>query len=140
MRPRYAAAMPVISPRTIAAALTEHWSPRVIAALDDSYIKVAKLYGELAWHAHAGEDELFFVLAGRLRIEMEATSVELGEGDAYVVPRGVRHHPVAEHECLVMLVEKQSTLHTGDAVTEHTRSLTDQLRPIDPLCAVGRHL
>jgi mannose-6-phosphate isomerase-like protein (cupin superfamily) len=124
--------MPVVSPRTIAASLTELWSPRVIASLDDSYIKVAKLHGELPWHAHAEEDELFFVLAGRLRIELEATSVELGEGDAYVVPRGVRHHPVAEHECLVMLVEKQTTLHTGDEVTEHTRSVEDQLRPLEP--------
>jgi mannose-6-phosphate isomerase-like protein (cupin superfamily) len=122
--------MPVVSPRTIAASLTELWSPRVIASLDDSYIKVAKLHGDLAWHAHAGEDELFFVLAGQLRIEMEATIVELGEGEAYVVPRGVRHHPVADQECLVMLVEKQSTLHTGTEVTEHTRSVTEQLRPL----------
>ncbi len=120
----------VVSPRSIAASLTELWSPRVIGSLDDSYIKVAKLHGELAWHAHDGEDELFFVLAGRLRIEMEATTVELGEGDAYVVARGVRHHPVAEQECLVMLVEKKSTLHTGNDVTEHTRSVADQLRPI----------
>jgi mannose-6-phosphate isomerase-like protein (cupin superfamily) len=122
--------MPVVSPRTIAASLTELWSPRVIASLDDSYIKVAKLHGDLAWHAHDGEDELFFVLAGRLRIEMEAMTVELGEGQAYVVPRGVRHHPVADQECLVMLVEKQATLHTGGEVTEQTRSLDDQLRPL----------
>lgn len=122
--------MLVVSPRTIAASLTELWSPRVIASLDDSYIKVAKLHGDLAWHAHDGEDELFFVLAGQLRIEMEATTVELGEGEAYVVPRGVRHHPVADQECLVMLVEKQSTLHTGTEATEHTRSITEQLRPL----------
>ncbi len=122
--------MAVVSPRTIAASLTELWSPRVIASLDDSYLKVAKLHGDLAWHAHDGEDELFFVLAGTLRIEMEAETVVLHEGEAYVVPRGVRHHPVADEECLVMLVEKQSTLHTGSEVTEHTRSLADQLRPI----------
>lgn len=120
----------VVSPRIIAASLTELWSPRVIASLDDSYIKVAKLHGDLPWHAHDDEDELFFVLAGRLRIEMEVEVVELGEGEAYVVPRGVRHHPVADAECLVMLVEKQSTLHTGRERTEHTRSLADQLRPV----------
>ncbi len=119
-----------VSPRAIAAALTELWSPRVIAVLDDSYIKVAKLQGDLAWHAHDDEDELFFVLAGHLRIEMEAVTIELGEGEAYVVPRGVRHHPVAERECLVMLVEKQSTLHTGREQTAKTRSLADQLRPV----------
>ncbi|CAN5492611.1 cupin domain-containing protein [soil metagenome] len=130
--------MPVVSPRTIAASLTELWSPRVVASLDDSYIKVAKLHGELAWHAHDGEDELFFVLAGHLRIEMEATTIELGEGEAYVVPRGVRHHPVAEHECLVMLVEKQTTLHTGNEVTEQTRSLAEQLRPVQQAAGLER--
>jgi len=120
----------VVSPRAIAAGLSELWSPRVIASLDDSYLKVAKLQGDLAWHAHDDEDELFFVLAGTLTIEMEDTTVELREGEAYVVPRGVRHHPIANEECLVMLVEKQSTLHTGSEVTAHTRSLADQLRPV----------
>ncbi len=122
--------MAVVSPRTVAASLTELWSPRVIASLDDSYIKVAKLRGDLAWHAHDGEDELFFVLAGHLTIEMEAMTVELREGEAYVVPRGVRHHPIAAEECLVMLVEKKTTLHTGTEVTEHTRSVAEQLRPV----------
>jgi mannose-6-phosphate isomerase-like protein (cupin superfamily) len=119
-----------ISPRAIAAALAEHWSPRVIAEVDDSYIKVAKVQGVFGWHAHTDEDELFLILQGHLRIEMEAGAVELGEGEIFVVPKGVRHNPVAEHECLVMLIERKSTLHTGDTITEKTRSITDQLRPV----------
>jgi len=122
--------MDAVSPRNIAQRLTEHWSPRVVAELDDSYVKVAKLHGTLAWHSHDDEDELFYVLAGRLRIEMEAGTVELGEGDAYVVPKGVRHNPVAEQECLVMLIERKSTLHTGNVVTDRTRSVAEQLRKI----------
>lgn len=118
-----------ISPRNIAAALTELWSPRVITEVDDSYIKVAKVQGVFGWHAHTDEDELFLVLQGHLRIEMEAGAVDLREGEIHVVPKGVRHNPVAEHECLVMLIERKSTLHTGDTITEKTRSIAEQLRP-----------
>jgi mannose-6-phosphate isomerase-like protein (cupin superfamily) len=120
----------VVSPRGIAASLTELWSPRIVAELDDSYVKVAKVQGTLAWHAHDDEDELFFVLAGTLRIEMEDRSVVLHEGDTFVVPCGVRHNPVAEQECLIMLIERKSTKHTGSEVTPKTRSLDEQLRPV----------
>lgn len=118
-----------ISPRNIAGALTELWSPRVISEVDDSYIKVAKVQGVFGWHAHTDEDELFLVLQGHLRIEMETGVVDLREGEIFVVPKGVRHNPVAEHECLVMLIERKSTLHTGDTITEKTRSIAEQLRP-----------
>jgi mannose-6-phosphate isomerase-like protein (cupin superfamily) len=118
----------VVCPAKIAAALTEHWSPRVIAELDDSYVKVAKVKGTLAWHSHDDEDELFYILKGSLRIEMEDRTVVLSEGDAFVVPKGVRHNPVAEHECHIMLIERKTTLHTGTEATDRTRSLADQLR------------
>lgn len=120
----------VTSPKQVAASLTEHWSPRVVAEVDDSYIKVAKVSGSLAWHSHENEDELFLVLKGHLRIEMEEGTVELSEGEMFVVPKGVRHNPVAEQECHIMLIERKSTLHTGDVVTENTRSLAEQLRPV----------
>ena len=120
----------VASPLRIAASLTELRSPRVVAEVDDSYVKVAKVHGSLAWHSHEHEDELFMVLQGRLRIELDGAAVELGEGDMYVVPKGVRHNPVAEQECLLLLVERKSTLHTGDVLTERTRSLAEQIRPV----------
>ncbi|HZF80344.1 MAG TPA: cupin domain-containing protein, partial [Rubrivivax sp.] len=107
----------------------EFWSPRVVAELDDSYVKVAKVLGTLAWHTHDDEDELFYILKGKLRIEMEAGAVELEEGEAFVVPRGVSHNPVAEEECHIMLIERKSTLHTGAAITSKTRSVEEQLRP-----------
>ena len=118
-----------VSPREAAAALTEFWSPRVIAEIDDAYVKVAKVQGTLAWHSHEHEDELFLVLEGRLRIEMEGRTVELGQGEMFVVPKGVRHNPVAEAECLLMLIERKTTLHTGDVATDKTRSIAEQLRP-----------
>ena len=118
----------ISSPKAIAAALTDYWSPRVVGEVDDSYIKVAKVRGSLCWHSHDDEDELFLILQGHLRIELEhAAAIELDEGEMFVVPKGVRHNPVAEQECLLMLIERKSTLHTGDVVTERTRSLAEQL-------------
>jgi mannose-6-phosphate isomerase-like protein (cupin superfamily) len=120
----------IASPRQIAESLTELWSPRVVGELDDSYVKVAKVQGTFGWHNHEHEDELFFILKGRLRIEMEAGPVEIGEGELFVVPKGVQHNPVAGEECLVMLIERKSTLHSGNVVNERTRSLAEQLRPL----------
>ena len=117
-----------ISPLQLAAALEETWAPRVVAELDDCYVKVAKLHGRIVWHAHGDEDELFYVLGGTLRIELETQAVELNAGDLYVVPKGVRHNPVADAECLVLLIERRTTLHTGCVVTDKTRSIADQLR------------
>src|SRR6185312_6705833 len=97
-----------ISPRQAAAALTEYWSPRVIGELDDSYLKVAKVLGTFGWHCHDDEGELF------------------------VVPRGTRHNPVAEAECLILLIERKSTLHTGSEATARTRSIAEQLGGADP--------
>ena len=94
------------SPHLVAASLTEFWSPRVVAEVDDAYVKVAKIHGTFGWHAHDEEDELFLVMKGHLRIEMENAAVELGEGELFVVPKGVRHNPVAEAECHIMLVER----------------------------------
>ena len=120
----------VVSPKAMALALTEHWSPRVVGEIDEAYIKVASVQGSLAWHSHEHEDELFFILKGHLRIEMESGSVELDEGDLFVVPKGVRHNPSAETECHILLIERKTTQHTGDVQTDQTRSLTEQLRPL----------
>jgi mannose-6-phosphate isomerase-like protein (cupin superfamily) len=119
-----------VDPRALAASLQELWSPRVIGELDDSYIKVAKIHGELVWHSHDAQDELFFVLQGRLRLRLPDRDVELGPGELFVVPKGVQHLPVAEHECLVLLIEHKATAHTGEVQTAQTRSLSDQLRDI----------
>ena len=99
-----------------------------ICEVDDAYVKVAKVKGTLAWHSHEQEDEMFLVLSGRLRIEMEDREVVLREGEMFVVPRGVRHNPVAEKECRILLFERKSTLHTGDTASDKTRSIAEQLR------------
>ena len=119
-----------VSPAKVAASLKEFWSPRVIGEVDDAYVKVARVSGTLAWHSHEDEDELFYILKGRLRLEMEHETVDLDEGEMFIVPKGVRHNPVADAECHVLLIERKTTKHTGDVVTEKTRSLAEQLRPV----------
>lgn len=108
--------------------VTEHWSPKVVAQVNDQYVKIAKVQGELVWHSHEGEDELFYIVRGNLRIEYEGERViHLPEGSMHVVPRGVLHNPVADEECWIVLIEPVSTKHTGDVATPLTKTLAQQL-------------
>ncbi|WP_213814464.1 cupin domain-containing protein [Glaciihabitans sp. dw_435] len=110
------------------ALVTEHWTPRVIGQVNDQYIKVAKLLGELVWHAHDGEDEMFLVVYGTLRIQLEGDAeVTLTPGEFYVVPRGVRHNPVAAEEVGIVLIETVTTSHTGDVASDRSVSIERQL-------------
>jgi mannose-6-phosphate isomerase-like protein (cupin superfamily) len=110
------------------ATVREHWSPKVIGRVNDQYVKVAKLHGSLMWHKHDDEDELFWVILGKLRIELEGQDpVSIGAGEFFVVPKGVMHNPVADEECHIVLIETVSTKHTGDVVSERTRSIEEQL-------------
>jgi len=105
----------------------DYWSPRVIGEVNDQYIKVAKLKGAFAWHKHDDEDELFYVLKGQLIIEYESDRVVLNQGDIHVVPKGTMHNPIAEDECWIALIETVTTKHTGDVVTDRTKSIEQQL-------------
>lgn len=108
--------------------IDEYWAPQVVGRVNDQYVKVAKLKGQLAWHKHDAEDELFQVLKGRLVIQFEDHQVVLNEGDFCIVPRGVMHNPVAEEECWIVLVETITTRHTGDVTTPLTKTIEQQLR------------
>src|SRR5688500_4148917 len=99
------------------ALFTEHWSPRVVAELNDYQFKLVKMQGEFVWHAHADTDEAFLVLAGRLTIAFEDGAVDLAAGEMFVVAKGVRHKPIARPECHVLLVEPRGVVNTGDAAS-----------------------
>ena len=108
--------------------VSEHWSPKVVGRVNDQYVKVAKLHGQLAWHKHDDEDELFQVVRGRLCIQFEGgVETVLEAGEFCVVPRGVLHNPVANEECWIVLIETVTTKHTGDVETPRTRSIEQQL-------------
>ena len=102
------------------ARFSEHWSPRVIAEMNDYQFKLAKLQGEFVWHDHPDTDEVFIVIDGELIIEFRDGRVELKTGEMYVVPRGVEHRPVATRECKVMLVEPRGVINTGNAGGRYT--------------------
>lgn len=114
----------------LAESLTEHWSPQVIASVNDQYVKIAKIEGQLVWHTHEEEDEAFFIIKGEMNIEYENHIVNLKEGDFHVVPKGTPHNPVAvTSSCWILLIESKSTLHTGEVQTKKTKSLQEQLSP-----------
>lgn len=111
-------------------ALPQLWSPRVVGRVNDQYIKAVRVQGEFPWHAHAAEDEMFFVLRGALRIgraEADGGDVVVHPGEFFVVPRGVRHNTSAMDETWLALIETVTTEHTGGEVTPMTRSLEEQL-------------
>ena len=93
----------------------EHWSPKVIAQMNDYQFKLVKVLGEFVWHEHADTDEVFIVLKGHLVIRFEDGQVDLGPGELYVVPKGVQHQPVAVQETHVLLVEPEGVVNTGTA-------------------------
>lgn len=102
------------------ALITEHWHPGIVARVNDTEVKLAKIQGEFDWHQHAGEDELFLVLEGRLLLRFRDRDVWLDAGEMLVVPRGVEHKPVAPEEVHLLLVEPAGTLNTGTVETERT--------------------
>ncbi len=102
------------------AKFSEQWSPKIIAQMNDYHFKIVKVQGEFVWHDHPETDEVFVVLKGQLEIQFRDGNVVLKEGEMFVVPKGVEHRPVAEHECHILLVEPAGTVNTGEIVNERT--------------------
>lgn len=98
----------------------EHWSPKLVAQVNDMDVKLAKLQGEFVWHHHEKEDELFLVLKGRLLMQFRDREEWIEEGEFIVVRHGVEHRPVAPEEVHLMLIEPRGTLNTGNVVNERT--------------------
>jgi mannose-6-phosphate isomerase-like protein (cupin superfamily) len=96
------------------ATFDEPWVPKVVGELNGQYVKVARFEGEYVWHRHADEDELFLVVAGRIRILFRDREVSLGPGELCIVPRGVEHKPVADEKSSVVLFEPATTRNTGN--------------------------
>ena len=92
---------------------SELWNPKILDEFNGQQIKIAKVKGQFVWHDHADEDELFLVIKGCLTIEFRDRSIQLNEGEFFIVPKGVEHRPYAAEECQLLLVEPASTKHTG---------------------------
>lgn len=99
---------------------SEHWSPKVIAEMNDYQFKIVKIQGDFVWHDHTDTDETFIVLEGQLRIDFRDGHVDLQKGEMYVVAKGVEHKPCAENEAKLLLIEPRGILNTGEAGGEMT--------------------
>ena len=99
---------------------SEHWSPRIVAQMNDYHFKIVKIEGEFVWHDHPETDEVFIILKGQLEIQFRDGKVSLKQGEMFVVPKGLEHKPVAEQECHILLVEPAGTVNTGEVVNERT--------------------
>jgi mannose-6-phosphate isomerase-like protein (cupin superfamily) len=109
------------------AAIAEYWSPRVVAAANGQYLKLAKVMGEFLWHSHPGEDDLFLVCKGRLTLRFrDGSAVTLNPGDFHVVPKGVEHLPIALEETWLVLFEPAATRHAGDVETARSKPIQSQ--------------
>lgn len=109
------------------ASFTEHFSPKVIAELNGQEVKAVKFKGSFVWHHHDVEDELFFVLAGQLRMDFRDRAVFVNPGEMLVVPHGVEHRPHADDEVSLLVFEPAATLNTGNVVNERTVTQVERI-------------
>ena len=111
--------------------IKDHWNPRIIGELNGQHLKLVKFQGPFTWHHHENEDEMFFVVKGRFRMDYRDDGHEREEwveaGEFIVVPRGVEHRPFAEEEAEVLLFEPASTLNTGNVENEFTKKNLQQM-------------
>ncbi len=106
---------------------SDYWNPRIIGELNGQHVKLAKLHGEFVWHHHDTEDELFFVVKGRLLMKFRDRDVWIEEGEMIIVPAKVEHMPVAPEEVHILLFEPATTQNTGNVTEERTRAKLDQI-------------
>jgi mannose-6-phosphate isomerase-like protein (cupin superfamily) len=100
--------------------VTEHWSPKIVGEVNESYVKVVKFKGAFVWHHHDGEDEMFLVVKGRMKMRFRDRDVFVSPGEFIIVPKGVEHMPEADDEVHIVLFEPKSTLNTGNVRNERT--------------------
>ena len=106
---------------------SDHYNPRIVGELNGQQVKLVKLKGEFVWHKHDNEDELFYVLDGTLRMELRDKAIEINKDEFLIVPRGVEHKPVADNEVSLMLFEPATTLNTGDAESNLTKTVLERI-------------
>jgi len=103
-----------------AALFSDHWSPRIIAQMNDCHLKLVKMQGDFVWHTHEETDEVFIVFDGEMTIDFQDGAVHMKAGELFVVPRGKEHKPRSEQECTLVLIEPAGTINTGDTGGEKT--------------------
>jgi mannose-6-phosphate isomerase-like protein (cupin superfamily) len=96
----------------------DHWSPRVIAEMNDYQFKLVKIKDGFTWHDHKDTDEVFMVLSGEMEIEFRDGKVQISEGEMYVVKKGLEHKPYAKKECKILIIEPRGVVNTGESESD----------------------
>jgi mannose-6-phosphate isomerase-like protein (cupin superfamily) len=96
----------------------DHWSPRVIAEMNDYQFKLVKIKGEFSWHDHKDTDEVFVVLSGKMEIAFRDGKVKISEGEIYVVKKGFEHKPYAKDECEILIIEPRGVVNIGESASD----------------------
>ena len=104
---------------------SDYWSPKVIGEMNNYQFKLAKVQGEFIWHQHLDTDETFIVIEGQLTIEFKDGRVDIGQGEMYVVPKGVEHKPMATKECHIMIIEPKGVTNTGNKMDSKLKADND---------------
>ena len=101
--------------------ISDQWTPRVIAQMNNYQFKIARIQGEFVWHTHEETDEAFIIIEGSLQLEFRDGTVDLKQGEMFVVPKGVEHKPVSQNECKILMIEPQGTTNTGNVGGDRTQ-------------------
>ena len=105
----------------------DYFNPRIVGELNGQQVKLVKLKGEFVWHKHDHEDEMFYVVKGKFKMEFRDRTIEINEREFLIVPKGIEHKPTAENEVSIMLFEPASTLNTGNAKGDLTRDILEKI-------------
>ncbi|MBI5404226.1 MAG: cupin domain-containing protein [Ignavibacteriae bacterium] len=106
---------------------SDHWNPKIVGELNGQQVKLVKFLGEFIWHLHENEDELFYVLKGKFKMQFRDREVEIGENEFLIVPKGIEHRSASDEEVWVMIFEPKSALNTGNIESELTKKILEKL-------------
>ncbi len=105
----------------------DYFNPKIVGELNGQQVKLVKFKGEFVWHKHDNEDEMFYVVKGKFKMEFRDKIVEINEQEFLIVPKGIEHKPSAENEASIMLFEPAATLNTGDTKSDLTRAVLEKI-------------
>ena len=105
----------------------DYFNPKIVGELNGQQVKLVKFKGEFVWHKHDNEDEMFYVVKGKFKMEFWDKIVEINEQEFLIVPKGIEHKPSAENEVSIMLFEPAATLNTGDTKSDLTRAVLEKI-------------
>jgi len=103
-----------IDVQALADSVTDKWFNQTLCKVNDSVVRMGVVQGEYHWHKHDDLDEFFYVIEGEFLIDLEGSTVTLSPRQGFVVPRGVTHRTRAPGRCMILMVEGESIVPTGD--------------------------